>query len=145
MDIAVQHGADHVLPMDDTLAASVRMLASDGVDQIVEITFGENIALDLELLALGGSIAAYTTHAPTPQIPFCELLLNNVGIHVIGSDGMPDDIEMYAATALNRAIEGGWPVARIAGRFRLHHIAAVQEFVERGGLDERVVLMLQIS
>jgi NADPH2:quinone reductase len=70
MDIAAENGADHVLLMDDTLATSVRALTPGGVDHIVEVAFGENIALDLQLLGLGGTIAAYATHAPTPQIRF---------------------------------------------------------------------------
>lgn len=68
--------------MDDALAASVRALAPAGVDHIVAVAFGENVGLDLELLALGGSIAAYATHAPTTQIPFWELLFKNVSIHL---------------------------------------------------------------
>lgn len=140
MDIAAENGADHVLLMDDTLGASVRTLAPGGVDHIVEVAFGENIALDVELLALGGSIAAYATHAPTPPIPFWELLFKNVSIHLIGSDNVSVDMKMDAANALNRAIETGWPVARIAGRFALGDIAGAHELVEHGGLDGRVIV-----
>lgn len=37
---------------DDKLIASVRALASNGVDRIVEGTFGANVEADLELLNL---------------------------------------------------------------------------------------------
>jgi NADPH2:quinone reductase len=142
MDIAADNGADHVLLTDHTLAHAVRALAPGGVDHIVEVAFGENIGLDLELLALGGSIAAYATHAPTPRIPFWELLFKNISIHLVGSDDVADDIKMDAANALNRAIEAGWPVARIACRFGLDDIAGAHELLERGGLDGRIVLDL---
>jgi NADPH2:quinone reductase len=66
MDSAAEHGADHVLLMNEHLVRSVQAIAPDGVDHIVEVAFGENITLDLQQLPVGGSIAAYATHAPTP-------------------------------------------------------------------------------
>jgi hypothetical protein len=37
---------------------------------LFRMAFGENVTLDLELLALSGSIVAYATRAPMPQISF---------------------------------------------------------------------------
>jgi NADPH2:quinone reductase len=140
VDIAAGNGADHVLLMDDALVRSVRAIAPDGVDHIVEVAFGENIGLDLELLAVGGSIAAYATHAATPQIPFWELLFKNVSIHLVGSDDVPADIKVDAAHALNRAIDNGWTGLRISERFALDDIATAHQRMERGALDGRIVL-----
>jgi NADPH2:quinone reductase len=140
MDLAAENGADHVLLMDDDLVRSVQAIAADGVDHIVEVAFGENVALDLQLLALGGSIAAYATHAATPQIPFWELLFKNVSIHLVGSDDVPAETKVDAAHALNRAIENGWAGMRIAGRFALDDIALAHERMERGAPDGRIVL-----
>jgi NADPH2:quinone reductase len=140
MDIAAENGADQVLLMDDKLVRSVQAIAPDGVDHIVEVAFSENIALDLQLLALGGSIAAYATHAATPQIPFWELLFKNVSIHLVGSDDVPAEIKVDAAHALNRAIESGWAGLRIAERLALDDIALAHGRVERGTLDGRIVL-----
>jgi NADPH2:quinone reductase len=140
MDIATENGADHVLPMGDELLRSVRAIAPGGVDHLVEVAFGENIGLDLELLAVGGSLAAYATHAATPQIPFWELLFKNVSIHLVGSDDLPPDIKVDAAHALNRAIENGWAGMRIAERFALDDIVLAHGRVERGELGGRIVL-----
>jgi NADPH2:quinone reductase len=142
MDIAAENGADHVLLMDDALVRSVHAVAPDGVDHLVEVAFGENIGLDLELLAVGGSISAYATHAAKPQIPFWELLFKNVSIHLVGSDDVPADIKVEAAHALNRAIENGWTGLRISERFALHEIAVAHEHVERSRLSGRVLLTL---
>jgi NADPH2:quinone reductase len=140
MDVAAENGADHVLLTDDALVRSVQAIAPDGVDHIVEVAFGENIRLDLELLAVGGSIAAYATHAATPQIPFWELLFKNVSIHLVGSDDVPADIKVDAAHALNRAIENGWTGMRIAELFSLSDIVRAHETMEAGRLDGRVIL-----
>jgi NADPH:quinone reductase-like Zn-dependent oxidoreductase len=49
-----------------------------GVDHIVEVSFGANIDADVELLKQGGSIASYATDNPTPKIPFWQMVLRNI-------------------------------------------------------------------
>lgn len=142
LDVAAENGADHVLLMDDDLVHAVRSIAPRGVDHIVEVDFGANIALDLDLLALGGSIAAYATHAATPHIPFWELLFKNVSIHLVGSDDVPADIKLEAAHAVNAALEAGWSGLRIGARFTLEQIAEAHEQVEQRSPAGRVVLTL---
>jgi NADPH2:quinone reductase len=51
-------GAHEVVSSDSTLTASIRALAPNGVDHIVEVAFGANIETDVDLLNMGGSIAA---------------------------------------------------------------------------------------
>lgn len=72
----------------------------------------------------------------------------NVSIHLVGSDDVSDNIKMSAANVLNRAIEAGWPVARIAGRFEIDDIAGANELVEaarmRGGRRPRPYLQKRI-
>ena len=54
---------------------------SDGsgqVDQVVEVAFGANIDTDVELLKMGGSIAAYARDNATPKIPFWLMACKNI-------------------------------------------------------------------
>lgn len=142
LDIAAENGAEHMFLMDDALPASVRNLAPHGVDHIVEVAFGENIQLDLELLAPGGSIAAYATHEATPRIPFWELLFKNASLHLVGSDDVAADVKQHAAYALNAALESGWAGPRVSERFPLDEVALAHEHVEQGAAGGRVVLVL---
>jgi NADPH2:quinone reductase len=142
LDIAAESGANHVLLLDDTLPKSVHAIVPDGVDHIVEVAFGANIALDLELLAVGGSIAAYATHVATPMIPFWDLLFKNISMHLVGSDDVPPHIKVEAAHALNKALVAGWPGLRIGKRFGLDDIALAHECVEQGTSAGRVLLAL---
>ena len=61
--IARNAGAHHVVPVGPDLIQRVRALAPNGVDHIVEVAFGANIATDLELLALHGSVASRGVYA----------------------------------------------------------------------------------
>ena len=64
--VARSAGAHHVVQAGADLIQQVRALAPDGVDHIVEVAFGANIATDLELLAVRGSVATYATDRGRP-------------------------------------------------------------------------------
>ena len=58
---------------------------------MVEVAFGRNLALDAEVIALGGTKAAYASDAePEPRLPFWPLLFKNVTIRLVGSDDLPE-------------------------------------------------------
>ena len=59
--------------------------------RVVEVAFGRNLALDAEVIALGGTKAAYASDAePEPRLPFWPLLFKNVTIRLVGSDDLPE-------------------------------------------------------
>ena len=66
--------------------ADLLRAAPDGVQHIVEVAFDLNIDIDVQVLALGGSIAVYATNDPRPAIPFWELLFKNARLLPLGSD-----------------------------------------------------------
>jgi NADPH2:quinone reductase len=135
-------GADEVLLADESLIERVRMIAPEGVDYIVEVAFGANIATDIELLALGGSITTYATNTADPEIPFWQLVFKNVRIFFLGSDDFPSEVKMEAAQDLNAAFEAGWAGFEIAERIPLAEIAKAHELVEHPIRRGRVVVTL---
>ncbi len=78
-EIALRSGAHEVVRTDgataDEIMRRIGAFAPDGVAHIVEVAFDANIDVDTELLAAGGSLAAYASGKPRPAIPFWELLL----------------------------------------------------------------------
>lgn len=142
MAIASRAGADDVLLADEKLVARVQEIAPDGVDHIVEVAFAANIKMDVELLAQGGSIAVYATNAPTPEIPFWQLVFMNSRIFFIGSDDIPTEAKIEATKAINHAFEAGWQGFEIAERFQLDEIADAHEFVEHPPKSGRVIVMI---
>ena len=71
------------------IVADIRRYAPECVHHVVEVAFGANIDLDMNVIAVGGSIAAYATDDPRPSIPFWDLLFKNARLLLLGSDDFP--------------------------------------------------------
>ena len=141
-EIASRAGADEVLLIDERLVERILGLAPNGVDHIVEVAFGANIKLDVEVLAQGGSIATYATNVAAPEIPFWQLVFSNTRMFFIGSDDVPTEAKIEATRAINQALAAGWQGLDMAERFSLDDIAQAHEFVEHPTKSGRVIVTI---
>lgn len=141
----MRSGAHDVVRTDGATAGEIvsriRAFAPEGVAHIVEVAFDANIAVDTELLADGGSLAAYASGNPRPAIPFWELLFKNIRVYFLGSDDFPPEAKAAAARDLNAALAGGWPGFEIAHRFALTEIVEAHKYPEEQRGTGRVVLL----
>ena len=136
-------GADEVIvTTGGDVAKRVRTLAPDGIDHIVEVAFAANLTVNTEVLALGGSIAAYATDDPAPALPFWELLFKNARIFLVGSDDVPPEAKRAAAQDTNAAFAAGWKGYEIAASLPLTEIAQAHELVDQPVRRGRVVVTL---
>jgi NADPH2:quinone reductase len=142
IDVAKRAGANDVLLTDDQLVKHIRELAPEGVDHIVEVDFGTNIKTDVDILALGGSIASYASSTFKPEIPFWLLVFSNLRLFFIGSDDVPAEAKLEATQAVNKALAAGWQGLDIAKRISLNEIAQAHEFVEHPEKPGRVVITI---
>jgi len=140
--IARRAGAHHVVLAGKGVIERIRALAPTGVDHIVDVAFGANIGTDVELLAVGGSIAAYATDVDEPSIPFWPLVFKNIRVFFLGSDDFPLEAKAAAARALNEALQAGWEGFEIAERIPLSDIATAHEHVESPSRSGRVIVVL---
>lgn len=144
--VAQRAGAHHALVTAglsaDEIVEMVRSIAPNSIDHIVEVAFHANIETNERLLKQGGSIATYATGNPTPTIPFWPLVFKNICLHFLGSDDFPMSAKIEAASALNDALESGWPGFEIEPPLPLESIAKAHEAVEAGGVSGRVVVSL---
>jgi NADPH:quinone reductase len=140
--IASRAGAEEVLLTDERLAERIQGLAPEGVHHIVEVAFAANIDIDVAVLAQGGSIATYATNAPTPGIPFWQLVFVNTSVFFIGSDDVPAEAKIEATRAINEALEAGWQGLEIAEAFPLDDIAGAHESVEHPTKSGRVIVTI---
>jgi NADPH:quinone reductase len=138
---AKKAGAHDVVPNDEKLTATIRALAPNGIDHIVEVAFGANIEGDIELLNMGGSIATYATNVEKPDIPFWLMVFKNIRLFFLGSDDFPRNAKMLAARDLNSALEAEWSGFEIAERVPLAEIARAHEISEHPVRPGRVVVI----
>jgi NADPH:quinone reductase len=135
-------GAHEVVPNDAQLPARINALAPGGIDHIVEVAFGANIARDIDLLNMGGSIASYATDTATPAIPFWLLVFKNVRLFFLGSDDFPPEAKAAAAHDINAALEAGWKGFTIGERIPLAEIARAHELAEHPARPGRIVVTI---
>ncbi len=143
-EAAAKAGAHHVVRTDalaaSEIATAIRRCAPEGVQHVVEVAFDSNIDVDMEVLAPGGSIAAYATTDPRPAIPFWNLLFKNARLLLLGSDDFPAAARLEATSAVNDLLAGGWRGLSIDKAFPLAEIAEAHEHAERKRGPGRVVL-----
>ena len=110
MDTVRAAGADHVIDYRaDNLPAQV-LAANDGafVETIVEVEFGINIAMDTEVIAANGRIAAYgAAKELSPTLPFYPLLFKAVTIDIILIYLLPPAEREQTITRLHNALSDG--------------------------------------
>jgi NADPH:quinone reductase len=74
-EIARTAGAHLVVDYRDPQAAEKIMVASGGIDRIIELNLGVNLELDLAVIRTGSSIVTYAADATDPQIPVRRLMM----------------------------------------------------------------------
>ncbi|MDM0057761.1 NADPH:quinone reductase [Variovorax fucosicus] len=124
----------------ETTVQALRKLAPAGVDHVVEVAFDANVEIDAEVLAVGGSIAAYATGRPTPSIPFWPLVFQNVRIFFLGSDDFPIEAKLAAASEVEALFSSGWPGFTIDKVYPLEQTAQAHEHVENRRTTGRIVI-----
>lgn len=129
-------GADSVFDYSAKDLAAKILAANDGVliPTIVEVEFGLNVALDAEVIAPNGRLAAYgSAKNMEPTLPFIPLLFKAVTIDIILIYLLPKHKRDAIIAKLHSALAGdglSCPVERV---YPLENCVAAHEAVEAGG------------
>ena len=136
-------GADHVVNYrtQDVVAEIKRLTGDAGVDRIVEVDFGGNLAVSQQIVKPQGTIAGYASRGdPEPKVAFRALMVKNVVVRPILVYTMPETAKVSGAADVNRALEEGALKPRIGKRMPLEQIADAHVAVEGGAVIGNVVL-----
>lgn len=121
-----------------------RVLAATGgrgVDRVVEVDFGGNLAVVQALVADNGVIAAYASRGnPSPLVPFSALMRRNIAVEGVMLPTSPLAARRQAQADILRWLQTGERLHRIAGVFSLDATAAAHKAVEAGGKRGTVVV-----
>lgn len=138
-------GADHVVDhRADDFARQV-LAANNGalIDRVVDLEFGTNLPVSVEVLRVGGTIAAYgSARKPEPVLPFYKMMYKDLTVRMIIVYAMPDSAKDHAVADINSALSGGWLKHRVAHSLPLDDIATGNEIVEAGEARGAVVLTI---
>lgn len=132
---ALAAGADAVVDRrDEDVAARVLALTGgEGVDRIVEVDFGGNLAVSMQVLRPNGRIAAYASRGdPAPRVPFMEMMRRNLSVHAVLLPGAPQAARREAQRGLVRWASAGGARLAVSAAFDLADTVRAHQAVEAG-------------
>ena len=126
----------------EDVAKTVREITGgEGVDHVVDVDFGGNLAQTVRALKVSGAIAYYASKGePAPVLTAGELMRKNLTVRGVLLPNSPHEARRRAQADITRWISTGERVLAVAGTYPLHEIAAAHEAVERGDKAGTVVV-----
>jgi NADPH2:quinone reductase len=140
---AAAAGADHVVDYrrEDVTERVLALTDGAGVDHVVEVDFAANLAANLRLLRVNGSIAVYASVSErAPAVPIYELMRRNLALYTVLLPTSPHESRRRAQADITRWLRSGRRLLSVAARFPLEATAAAHAAVERGGKRGTVVV-----
>ena len=128
-------GADLVIDYktEDVVARTLAFTEQRGVDHVVDVDFGGNIATTLKLMALNSTIAVYATNGNrSPVIPMRELMEKCIALRTLVLYALPQPLLAAAQADISKWLAAGKRIHNIAGRYALSETAQAHLAVERG-------------
>ena len=128
-------GADLVVNYrtDDVVAKVMAFTESRGVDRVVDVDFGGNIATTLKIMALNSTIAVYATNGNrTPVVPMRDLMEKCISLRTLVLFALPPPLLAAAQQDISRWLAAGTRIHNIAGQFSLAETAQAHLAVEKG-------------
>jgi NADPH:quinone reductase len=128
-------GADLVVNYrtDDVVAQAMAFTDKRGVDRVVDVDFGGNIATTLKLMAMNSTIAVYATNGNrNPVVPMRELMERCIGLRTLVLFALPPPLLAAAQSDITKWLAAGTRIHNIAGQFALSDTAQAHLAVEKG-------------
>jgi NADPH2:quinone reductase len=144
--LAAAAGAQHVVNYrDEDAIAQIRAFAPEGVELVVEVAPAGNAALDLAVLAPGGTVAYYATDGDgTLSLPAGEVLTNNYAWHGLLLYTITEEQKDAAVADVSAAVAAGaLRIGAVAGlplhRFPLERTADAHRAVQDGAVGKVLI------
>lgn len=136
-------GADLVINYkdDDVVAKAMAFTSGRGVDHVVDVDFGGNIATTLKLMAVNSTIAVYATNGNrTPTVPMRDLMEKCINLRSLVLFALPTALLTAAQADISKWLAAGPRIHNIAGQFPLSETAQAHMAVEKGDKVGTVVV-----
>jgi len=134
-DLVVNYRAGDIAP-------AIRGFAPQGIDHVVDVDFGGNLAVFFPLLALNASVAYYATNGNrTPTWPAAEAMRRNISLHAVLLNNAPLVARQRAQSDIVRWLRDGGMQHTIASLHSLERCADAHIAVESGSKRGTVVVV----
>ncbi len=133
-------GADAVVNYrSEDAVEQIRAAAPEGIDRIVELALGPNLALDLAVAAHHAVIATYAADQATAEIPIRPLMGPNLLLRFVMVYGIGRAALRAAVDGVSQAVAVGALTPLPIHRFALEDIGAAHDAVQRGVVGKVVI------
>ncbi|MDZ4729788.1 MAG: NADPH:quinone reductase [Xanthomonadales bacterium] len=113
------------------------------VDRVVEVDFGANLPMVLDLLRTGGSIATYASMTQAePKLPFYRMMFKDITIHLVLVYEMPEAAKQQAMDDIEQWLAAGRLQHRVAKLLPLEKIVEAHQYIEQAAVRGCVVLSI---
>jgi NADPH:quinone reductase len=128
-------GADLVVNYrtEDVVAKAMAFSGGRGVDRVVDVDFGGNIATTLKAMAMNSTIAVYATNGNrTPTVPMRELMEKCITVRALVLFALPPPLLAAAQADITKWLAAGKRIHNIAAQFPLSETTQAHLAVEKG-------------
>jgi NADPH2:quinone reductase len=128
-------GADLVVnyKTEDVVAEVLAFTGQRGVDRVVDVDFGGNIATTLKLMAMNSTVAVYATNGNrNPIVPMRELMEKCIALRTLVLFALPKPLLAAAQADISKWLAAGARIHNIAAQFPLSETAQAHLAVEKG-------------
>ncbi len=136
-------GADLVIDYrnEDVVAKTLAFTGQRGVNRVVDVDFGGNIATTLKLMAMNSTIAVYATNGNrNPVVPMRELMEKCITLRALVLPALPPPLHAAAQAHISKWLAAGPRIHNIAAQFPLAETARAHLAVEKGNKLGTVVV-----
>jgi NADPH2:quinone reductase len=128
-------GADLVIDYktEDVAAKALGFTDGRGVDRVVDVDFGGNIAITLKMMAVNSTIAVYATNGNrSPVVPMRDLMERCIALRALVLFALPPALLAAAQADISKWLAAGKRIYNIAAQFKLAETAQAHLAVEKG-------------
>jgi NADPH2:quinone reductase len=128
-------GADLIVDYkaEDVIAKALAFTDQRGVDRVVDVDFGGNIATTLKLMAMNSTIAVYASNGNrNPTLPMRELMEKCIAVRALVLFALPPPLLAAAQADISKWLAAGKRIHNIAAQFALSETAQAHLAVEKG-------------
>jgi NADPH2:quinone reductase len=144
-ETCIAAGAKHVVNhrADDVIGQIMTATDSQPVDRVVDVEFGANLPITVEVLRVGGVIATYSsTQISAPKLPFLQMMYKDLTLRTIIVYAMPESAKQRAISDIDKVLSDNALQHRIAETMPLDKIATANQVIEKGNIRGAVVLTI---